>query len=286
MSSELTHRGDSTRNPLDVITTLKEEVGLRQRDHAHPAFREAVGHLGESIAFDRREADAVAGGETHVGTLTSNGNEIEHREHRRIEGLVNMKIDRTIRVGDGDERVDRADWIRLEMRTTTDQVHTHIDSIPKGDQVGLTPGPRQRHGDHRDELHVHRTRELLGHLKGHTEMLDSYPSPDIEVTSYRGGPAQQQPPELVTYAIGHTNRLETSLRFRRHPCVDRAAQIPSRIRREIGRQGLVEVRVRFRESGQEQPAADVDHRALNRCRVDVLRDDNTVLNEKIDPFTL
>jgi hypothetical protein len=100
MSSENSYRRDSTRNPLDVITTLKEEVGLRQCDHAHPAFREAVGHLGESIALDGREADAVACGETHVGTLASNGNEIEHGEHRRIEGLINMKIDRTIRVGD------------------------------------------------------------------------------------------------------------------------------------------------------------------------------------------
>ncbi len=172
------------------------------------------------------------------------------------------------------------------MRTTADQVHTRIDSIPKGDHVGLTPGPRQWHGDHGDELHVHHACELLGHREGHTKMLDSDASPDIEVAANRGDPTQQESPELVTYAISHPNRLETSRRFRRHPCVDGAAQIPGRVRREVSCQGLVEVSVRFRESGQKEPTANVDRRALNRCRVDVLGHDHTVLDEKIDAFTL
>ena len=176
--------------------------------------------------------------------------------HLRVERLVDVQVHAQAGVG-GRVEADRdaLGRSRVEGGGTAHEVRPRFDGGREGSPVAGTLGAGQRHADERHELQIDDAAAEAPHLAEGVDATGADVGADVGVaadgsaTRFDGnldGPERPRHDVLGAHAAAGAM-----------PGVDGANQIPGGVDDRLGREGLVEMRVRLGEPAQQQHPPEV-----------------------------
>lgn len=251
-------RGQCAGNSRRGIPTLEIEVGLGKGDDGDAVPREPFGDRAHCVDIELAEADAMRRGRSPREPVALDSlDEADNRQRVRIEGLVEVEIDRETGVCRSmNEFVDRSWRVVVEGRCAPHAVGAGTERGSEKPAVELAGAAYERTTGHRDHLqiegvsHVVSERDKRFDRSGPEPLLAAHVRPD-RAEAARHGDAQGSPCSARDIGTRHRGVRATD-------GLDGAEQITRGVPYSVRKQRLVEVGVGFGGGGQQHIAGEVE----------------------------
>ncbi|MEY3091709.1 MAG: hypothetical protein RIU67_492 [Actinomycetota bacterium] len=245
-----------------MVPTLQEQIRLGQRNDRDSGLGHTRGHFALHVDGLHRQAHAVTGRHRSREAAVDHGpGQIAQSQHVGIESFVDVQVDPDSGIGGGGQgHVDHPRTVGLEMRTTAHEIDPELERRRQGSAVAGSFRSAEGRMHERDDLNVdqvgHGSPRRVNRSKMHEVGIGL---PHIHVGAHNGDSRRHQLGERRFRALCHLLETEHSTLGRADPGVDGAHEVALRIRDLVRGQRLVEMRVRFGQSGKHDPPATIEH---------------------------